>query len=128
MEIQIEKLDGKVDNRHIVIFKSPYGIGKALWEGSSPIINQNYFVELEIYDVLKWGSEIVESINKAPNIYMQDENVYIVGVLETCEEDGYTDIRVGKSLVTLETNGEAYSVGTFVRFKAKNLTLYDEGI
>lgn len=88
-------------NQNIVTYSSEFGTGKAEWHGEIPTINSKCDVEFEIEDLLTWGVDI-NRINEQPcSIYMGKDKLIIIGQLESVDEDGYTVVRLGKSIIPL---------------------------
>ena len=52
----------------------------------------------------------------------------IHATLEVCEEDGFAVLRLGRSILIVETYGDPPPVGTVVRAHVPALTLSDSGI
>lgn len=54
MKIKILKNEGMYNDQYVVNFSSEYGGAKASWNGESPILGWEYYVELEIPDIVHW--------------------------------------------------------------------------
>lgn len=107
-----------------VKFSTEYGNASAFWKGNEPHINKEYFVELEVPGVLYWKADIAVT-EENHIIAVESDTVHLVGLLESIEEDGYTVIRLGDSIISLETLGESPAVGSYVKFTTNNLLLYE---
>lgn len=124
--MKVRVVDVKEENtKNITTFSTDFGIAQAIWEGEAPLIEKEYFVELEIAGVLKWEKDIVKSGNSQPIIETRDDITYINGCLESIDDDGYTVIRIGESIICLEAEGDAYPIGTFVEIQINSITLYN---
>ena len=107
-----------------VSFSTEFGIATALWNGNEPQINKEYFVELEVPGVLYWQKDITVSEAKC-GILLESGTVHLVGLFESIEDDGYTVIRLGDSIISIETQGEPPDIGSNVKLTTNNLLLYE---
>jgi hypothetical protein len=107
-----------------VNFSTEYGNATALWSGNEPQINKEYFVELEVSGVLGWQKDINVSEEKC-GISLDSGTVHLVGLFESIEDDGYTVIRLGDSIISIETQGEPPDIGSNVKLTTNNLLLYE---
>jgi hypothetical protein len=109
---------------NIINFSTEYGNASALWKGTEPQINKEYFVEFEIPDVLYWRKDII-SAEENCLIATENDKLYLVGFFESIDDDGYTVIKLGDSIVSVETQGEPLALGSFVMLSTNNLLLYE---
>ncbi len=107
-----------------VEFSTPYGNGRAFWDGSPPKIDHSYAVELEIAEILTWGTQIVEVQNKHTGITYQDNKLSLLGRLEANDPDGVVFVRLGTTLLMLETAGKPAAPGSFVQIHPPKLVLF----
>lgn len=119
-----------IDVQHIgekcfVLFQSKLGSGKALWYGDSPVVNNEYHVEIEIHDNLLWGDNIVSSLSRQYNIESVNDGLILTGEIESIDDDGYTVIRLDESIVCIEATGEPLPLGTFVNVHTKNVEFFN---
>jgi hypothetical protein len=112
-------------NNNTVVFSSHYGKCIALWEGLAPNRNSYYDVELEIPEILVWGKDIKKAKVTSYNIMSKNGISYFVGKLESADEDGCSVVRIGDSIVLLETEGIPLEIGAYVSFNSKKATLYN---
>ena len=124
MKVKIEKVINE-GSKNTVMFSTEYGNAKATWNGELPEANKEYFVEFEITDILVWQKNVTLSEKLKNVIGMENDAFYMIGFLESVEEDGYTVVRLGESIVSLEIEGNSLQQGTFVKVKADRLLLYD---
>lgn len=113
-----------------VSFSSKYGEGIALWQGAIPKEGISYDVELEIPNVLKWGSDIhgINSYLYSIEI-LNNRVVCFKGKLESVsEEDGCCVVRFGDSIILLDTEGVPLEVQSFLRFETENVIIYENKI
>jgi hypothetical protein len=106
-----------------VNFSTEYGNATALWCGNEPEVNKEYFIEIEIPGVLYWQKDIAVTDEKCI-ILLENSIVHIVALFESIEEDGYTVLRLGDSIISIETQGEAPNIGSNVKLTTNNLVLY----
>ncbi|TXK85128.1 hypothetical protein [Paenibacillus sp. N3.4] len=128
MKVCIITIDKEVDEGFIVRFDSPYGEGIATYIGNRPIPNKEYFVEIDIQGILKWVEDIVKIESNLNKIEAMGELVSLYGTLESVDEDGYTVLRLGHSIVPIETEGLPYQIGSNIKIQSPNVKLYDIGI
>lgn len=107
-----------------VNFSTEYGNATALWSGNEPQISKEYFVELEVPGVLYWQKDITVS-EEVCGIALKSGMVHLVGLFESIEDDGYTVIRLGDSIISIETQGEPPETGSNVKLTTNNLLLYE---
>lgn len=107
-----------------VNFSTEYGNATALWRGNEPEVNNEYFVEIEVPGVLFWQKDIAVKDEKCI-ILLENSIVHIVALFESIEDDGYTVLRLGDSIISIETQGEPPNIGDNVEFTTDNLVLYE---
>ena len=125
MKVLIETFNME-NNR--VIFASQYGKGMAFWDGESPKINTYYWAEIEIPELLEWDIDIKTEKSTAYMIGIQREACYFTAKVESACEDGSCIIRIGDSIVVLETEGRPFENGTYISFSSKEVTLFNTDI
>ncbi|MFU8646683.1 hypothetical protein ACNA06_05070 [Lysinibacillus sp. RSDA_15] len=109
-----------------VVFSSKFGEGIALWQGAIPKEGNSYDVELEIPNLLKWGKDIQGKKSNCFLIEILDNKVCFEGTLESIsEEDGCCVVRLGDSIILLETEGVPLEVQSYLRFETDNIILYE---
>jgi hypothetical protein len=123
MKITINEVANKNDGCR-VHFSTEYGRAVALWNGKEPEINKEYFVEIEVPGILFWQKDIV--VTDEPCIILSKNNlVHIVALLEFVEDEEYTVLRLGDSIISIETCGEPPKVGSKVKFTTHTLVLHE---
>lgn len=125
MKIHVHTLD-PVKRR--VSFDSDVGAAEAAWMGDLPAPAHDYHVELAINDRLEWGVDIVATAPAPHRIAQDGTGVTLDATLESIDDDGAAALRVGPSLVLIDTEGSAPPAGTAVRVRLAELTLSDTGI
>lgn len=126
MKIHVQKVDRE---RRRVRFASGLGMGEAGWMGELPEEGGEYHVELAIDERLVWGDSIVVVEPPGPHRIAEDgAGVTLDATLEAIDDEGAATLRLGPSLVLIETEGTPPAVGATVRVRLGDLALADTGI
>jgi len=124
MQIKIQTIKSQ-NAKNIVVFSTEYGTAKALWNGDAPKNDKEYDVEVTIHETLEWGKDIVMVGEKRYVIGMICGVFYLIGYLESVDEDGGFAIRFGDSIILVSGCGNPFALGTFVKVEAHDVELYD---
>lgn len=111
-------------NRTLVEFSSLYGVAKGFWKGNIPEINQSYYVELDIPKVLIMGTDIIETECREYKVWTDQENIFLNVKLECHEDDGCLTVRLGESIILIETVGSSYPKDSFLRIQLNEISVY----
>lgn len=122
MKIVVEKIV-LADSNLIVHFLTDYGKATALWEGDNPTINGEYHVEMDFENTLIWNKDIVKDETEKYSIQMHDNMIFLVGILDSVDDDGYTVVKFGDNIVPFVTNGVPFEIGSFIKLIIKTVTL-----
>lgn len=122
MKIKVEKVN-RQDDKASVFFSTEYGTAHAIWNGDTPERDNEYFVELEIEETLTWGINLIRSENENFAIGMEEDKYCIIGYLESTEEDGYSVLRLGESIISLMVEGTPLT-DVFVRAMPREVKVY----
>jgi hypothetical protein len=126
MKIHVHKLDPA---NHRVFFHSEVGAAEAGWTGDLPEAGRDYHVEISIREHLVWGADIVATEPVPHGIAQGGAGVTLDATLESIDtDDGFATLRLGPSLVMIETEGTPPPAGTAVRIRPVEITLSDTGI
>lgn len=109
---------------NIVYYSTIYGSSKAKWSGENPILNQEYFVEMEIEDLFSEGVNIVNAEKSEYKIDLIDEKAIFTGVLETIEPDGYAILRMEENIIPIEIKEGVFNANDFVRITIEDISMY----
>lgn len=123
MEVTIKSIEG---NR--VEFESPYGSAIGIWKDEILVNKRKYSVELDITELIKYD-DIKLSSNNEPRIELNSNGILIVGLLVEYNTDGCAILKLGDSLIEIETIfNEAFSsmCGYYILFVVSEIYLYDE--
>lgn len=123
MEVIIKSIEG---NR--VEFESPYGSAIGIWEDEIQANQKKYSVELDIKEMIKYDDIKLSRINE-PKIELNSNGVLICGMLVEYHVDGYAVLKLGDSLIAIETVfDEAFlsRCGCYILFVVPEIYLYDE--
>ncbi len=124
MIVTIEKIIKNIENGYKVYFSNQYGNATAIWNGDKPLISKEYYAEIEVTGVLIWEKDIFKSdkINRIEEL--ENGKVGLYGVLESIEDDGYAVVRIGDSIVAIETQDVPLKINSCVMVSAENILLY----
>lgn len=123
LKIKIEKVSA-IGGNYRVDFLTEYGISTANWDGDLPEEGKEYFIEIEIGEVLTLGKNLKVSDKGKFTIGMEGDFVTLIGCIESIEEDGYTVLRLGDSIISLEVLG-VIPLDSFVKVISNEVTLFD---
>jgi hypothetical protein len=125
MQVKIDKINEKETGEIYIEFSSLYGNSTGLWSGEKPILNKSYYVEVEVPQKLKWGIDIVKIDSSEYRIWNEQETVFINAQIDSVDDDNCLAIRLGDSIVLIETSGIPYAVGDFLEIVVSKIVLYD---
>lgn len=124
MQIYVNQiLEEKTFDKFLIKFSCEYGAGIALWKGDRPSIKNEYSVEIEINEILTWGKEVVVNDEEIA-VKFNNGDFYIAGLLESVDDDGYSVIRLGQSIIAVETQGIPFPCGIYVKAKVTEAVFY----
>lgn len=123
MKIVIEKVN-LYDNPNIIYFSTEFGNAQAIWEGDKPEIGKEYFVEVDIENPLKFEDDLIEFEQDTFSIGMVKDSIFIIGFLESVEDDGYSVLRLRDNIVTFEVEGRLPSDNIFIRIEPRKIKLF----
>ncbi len=124
----IEIINDKIPE---VLFSTIEGSSVGIWvKGNSdlfdiPIVGKEYYVEIEIKEVLRWGETIVACTEKTEKINYTNNIINIYGILEEIEDDLVATIRLGESIFLVETSGTPIENTNYVKIAVPKLYLYN---
>lgn len=119
MKITIEKIEAN----NIVYFASEFGKAKAKWNFGKPEF-KTYNVEIDIENCLKWGIDVKKNIKPVNSIFINGNGkIIITGIFESIDEDGYTILRIGNSIITFFTEGIVPEVGKQVELNVNLISM-----
>lgn len=124
MKINIKEIKSEL-SRNIVVFSTEFGSAKAIWQGDTPRPNLEYFVEMEISNILTWGRDIIRVDECSYSVGMEGDVLYFIGYIESIDDDGYTVIRLGDSIIAIEVDGNPFPQGVFVKVLANEVSLFN---
>lgn len=125
MKVHVRTLD---PDRRRVAFSSDLGAAEVGWLGDLPEADCDYHVEIAINERLVWGTDIVATPPSPPRIAQGPAGITLDATLESIEDDGAATLRLGPSLVLIDTEGTAPPAGTPVRVQVGEMMLADTGI
>lgn len=107
----------------IVEFSSDHGSAIACWNGKVPNINKEYQVEVDIDNTLTWNKDILENKDYSSVFRRNGTSIMISGDIDSIDDDGYTVLRIGDSIIPFLTTGTPFPVGTNVTLSTAKITL-----
>ncbi len=113
----------KEENSFYVNFSTDFGTAIGKWRGDIPVINNEYFVEIEIPHVLTWGEDITLAKSSGYKLLTSEGIVQLIGKFESIEEDGCTFVRFDDILIAFATDGNPFSIDSYIKFLVKELIL-----
>lgn len=108
----------------LVSFRSESGEGYAKWSGEKPLLNHTYDVEVDIDDEFVWGQNITTTDATSTMIMDDSNNIIAVAEVISYDEDGCLSVKINESVILLEVEGAPDNVGGYVKFDAKEVTLF----
>jgi hypothetical protein len=125
VKVIITSIKAEVEEGFKIRFTSSDGRGVAIFVGNKPNLNTDYFVEVEINGTLKWQEDITKIEDNVSKFEEEGNLVSVSGILESVDNDGYTVIRIGTTIIALETEGVHPPIGSTVKVRPSELKLYD---
>jgi hypothetical protein len=128
MKIEIQKSEISPQGKCVVEFSSELGNASGSWQGTPPNLGETYHVEFSVGAPLTWGNDIQPSIESTNSLRKDGDEVLINALLEAFEEDGLAFLRIGGTVLMVDTLGNPPPIGTFVKAHIRELILSDTGI
>ena len=129
MLVTILKAVSQEDGQIEVEFSSQLGRAKGLWMDDFPKVEQSYDVEINIDDVLQWGIDIYNMQEDKFMLQETERDLLLQRTLDNYDEgEGLSIIRLGTSILIIDTTGEPEPIGSPVCMKVKTLKLFDTHI
>ena len=122
MKITIDQ----ITNKNVVHFSSPYGDCLGVWSAGKPQ-KGDYYVELDVSQ-LEDSSVIQKTEDKTPALRCENDVIFLRGLLEDYEEDGFLTLRLDDTCICVETPYDKRVEplkGQFITLTADCLYLYD---
>lgn len=112
-----------------VEFATDHGRGRGTWVGAAAEVGRIYDVELDAKATLTWGQELLARPEGPPRIEPRGQlGALVDATLELHDpEDGAAWLRIGPSLMAVDTRGAAPAPGSPVRALFDALLLFDTG-
>jgi hypothetical protein len=125
VKVVITSIEAEVEEGFRIRFTSSNGSGVAIFVGNKPNLNTDYFVEVDINGIFKWQEDITRIESNESKIEDVGNLASLSGILESVENDSYTVIRIGTSIIALETVGIHPPIGSNVKVRPSELKLFD---
>ncbi|MDO3413303.1 hypothetical protein QWJ34_26360 [Saccharibacillus sp. CPCC 101409] len=88
-------------------------------------MGKEYTVEIDVEEAVCWGETLHRTESGPCRICMSEGSIYITGLLESVEKDGYAVLRLSSCIVPFEIAGDLPPAGIFVQLKTNKITLYE---
>lgn len=125
MEIKVFEINKQGKDEILIRFSSPYGSAHGYWMDQNPEINKSYHVEFDIPQVLVWGKDIKEAESDEYSVgYDENGNIFIRSMFHSYDESGCLTVRLGESLVLVETKGDPIANCKFLRICFSKMNIY----
>lgn len=119
MRITIEK----TNSTKLIDFTSEYGKAKAIWQDKNPECKA-YNVEIDIDKCLKWDVDIKITSQTASSISVDKNNkIILIGLFESIDDDGYTVLRMGNSIIMFFTEGNIPEIGKMIEVTVDSIQM-----
>lgn len=129
MKIIISDVQSSPEQEYIVKFTTSFGSGRGTWKSKIlPQKEETYYVEFEVEKPLVWGTSIVKCNTLEYSIAEVQKGIILQGKIESIDENNCIVIRIGDSLLFIETIGDAQNVGSFVKLIIDELSIYDTNL
>jgi hypothetical protein len=125
VKVIITSIEAEVEEGFRIRFTSSNGRGVAIFVGNKPNINTDYFVEVDINGIFKWQEDITRIEINESKFEDVGNLASVSGILESVDNDGYTVIRIGTTIIALETEGVHPPIGSNVKVQPSELKIYD---
>ena len=124
MKTIIDSVDYVGGSTH-VIFSTPNGKGKAVWEGSKPNVGESYDVEIDIDETLTWNEDIHASNDSEQSIVEHNGINILKAKLIAVEDDGCLTLDFTGTIIFVEVSGSIdCSTGETLTLHVTRLSLY----
>jgi hypothetical protein len=107
-----------------VRFVSRFGEAMARWASTTPVVHEAYDVELNVTGYIEWSRTEIVVGERVFSISMTPEGIRLCGAIDSVRDDGVVALRLGDSLVLLESIGEPPPVGSNVCITVNEVELY----
>ena len=122
MKVKVDEITCENSNI-IVYFSNDFGGAKAYWDGEKPIAHQEYQVEVDIDNTLDWHKDVLPDNDCKGSIQLKNDSIFISGCIDSIDNDGYTVLRLGDSIIPFLTTGTPFQVGTYATLSVETITL-----
>ena len=128
MRVTVSAIRGSVPP--LVEFRSVAGGADAIWRGDVPPELQDYDVELEVPEQLRWGQDAGVDAEAAAGISHLGSDTRIVGRVLECDDVGVLSVEVAGTLIMVELTERppANIAGANVSLRVRRLELYPSSL
>jgi len=89
-----------------------------------PEKNKSYHVEFDIPQSLIWGKDIKKAESNEYKMWYEDDNIYICAMFHSFEDNCCLTIRLGESLILVETEGDPIEDSKYLTICFRKINIY----
>ncbi|NLB90144.1 MAG: hypothetical protein GX786_02840 [Clostridiales bacterium] len=123
MKTKVMYFNIKNDERKVLCSTS-YGNVTLSWRDETPIVNSTYYVEVDIEEILEWGKNIYPSDRKDFIFENKDNDVFLCGVFESIDDDGYGTLRLGDDIIPFISTGVPFDVKSRIEITVNKISAH----
>lgn len=127
MRLRIRSIEKNLDGA-LVYFSSPVGDACGRWIGSPPSVDQEYEVEFDIPETLRWGQDVEETVVDQDSIFQKEDGIRIIGEIASFDDDLVATVRLGNSLFLVGFDRRPPSSVRRIEIKTGSIGLFDVNI
>ena len=119
-------LDGP---RTFVVFASEFGAARAEWQSEKyrddpPITNERCHVEVTLDDDFVWNTNVLPTSDRRYRLWQDNTCVHLCGELESVDDDGFSILRMGPSILPFVATGTPLPLTSFIEVIAEKISLW----
>ncbi|HVV87359.1 MAG TPA: hypothetical protein VHE35_30165 [Kofleriaceae bacterium] len=128
MQVEIVHIEQPPGGEAAVEVRSDLGRFPARWHGPPPAVGARVDVELSLDHRFTWGVDAV-AVDEQPHAITPaaGDGVVFLASVDQLDDGGFVGLRLGRSVLMAEADGEPPPVGSTVRLEAPAVTLFDTG-
>ena len=116
------------DSSPVTGFICRYGVGRGIWTVGVPRPDQEYDVEFDLDQPIRFGLNTKVTKNEVPRIYNSEHQITLIAKIEDVFENNTASLRFGDSLILVDYEGVFSTIGTWVEVTLPQIKISDTGI
>jgi hypothetical protein len=112
----------------VIEFNCRYGVGRGTWTVGVPRLDQEYDVEFDFDQPLRFGVNTKVTNDKVSRIYNSEHQITFIAKIEDVFENDTASLRFGDSLILVDYEGVFPAIGTWVEVTLPQIEISDTGI